>query len=69
MGSGLCPYTLHAKDELAVVVVGEQNRVRAIAPLCQQRRGRLELLGIRSVYEPMDFLYEDTDALCALGKS
>jgi len=64
-----CATTIHANDELRVVVVSRNGIVVAIAPLfIQKERGfhRLEILGVSSLYEPAGLLYEDESALSNL---
>ncbi|MBI4627386.1 MAG: GNAT family N-acetyltransferase [Candidatus Rokubacteria bacterium] len=64
-----CAETFASDGELQVVVVGEP-RPTAIAPLVRRGRlGRLELLGVRELHEPMDFLYADVFALEQLARA
>ena len=56
-------------DRLQAVVVGSTQRPLAIAPLVKRRRGfgRLELLGVHELNEPMDLLYADPESLASLS--
>jgi hypothetical protein len=56
-----------AQYELNVVTAGPSDQPSAIAPLGMRNR-RLELLGTREFFEPMDFVYEDERALEALAE-
>jgi len=59
-----CAETLAPAGQLRMVVVGSKRQPTAIAPLLQRRfTGRLELLGVRELYEPSDAIYSDTSAL------
>jgi CelD/BcsL family acetyltransferase involved in cellulose biosynthesis len=57
--------------ELRPVAVGAPQRPLAIAPFVVARKGlpRLELAGVNELYEPTDFLYQDTSALCTLAEA
>ena len=63
-----CAASFAGSSELYTVVAGMPPEVAAIAPLVHRRDGveRLELLGVRELSEPMDFLYRDPSALDAL---
>ncbi len=64
-----CAETLYVGDELRVVVVREDDRVMAIAPLCLTKRSgvrTLELLGSSILHEPTAFLYADHNSLSRL---
>jgi hypothetical protein len=58
-------------DRLQIVAVGPVAHPIALAPLV--RRGgivsRLEMLGVRELYEPMDFLYNDPSHLSTLAEA
>lgn len=61
-----CAETIHADDEIFIVVVGEGDSVEAIAPLCLMTRdgvATLELLGSSALYEPTNFLYRNEQSL------
>lgn len=60
--------TFAAKGQLHFVVVGAPPNVTAVAPLIRSRDsdGRLGLLGVSELYEPMDFLYATPAALTVL---
>ena len=67
-----CAATTVAKDyEVRVIVVGPPRQPTAIAPLVTRRGeyGRLELLGVDALHEPMDFLYADPSALHLLAQA
>jgi CelD/BcsL family acetyltransferase involved in cellulose biosynthesis len=57
--------------ELKVLVAGDGSDVAAIAPLVTPREGlaRLELMGVKELSEPADFIYRDTDALERLARA
>src|SRR5574341_260299 len=63
-----CAATFTADRELQVITVGAPLPV-AIAPMIRRsgRLARLELLGMRELDEPMDFLYADPSALALVG--
>jgi CelD/BcsL family acetyltransferase involved in cellulose biosynthesis len=66
-----CTETLSAPCEVYVVVVGSLERPVAMAPLIQ-RQGelpRLELPGVRELYEPMDFVYREAGDVATLAKA
>ncbi len=54
---------------VVVVTVGDEHDPRALAALVRPHSssGSLEALGVRQLFEPMDVLYEDQDALEALA--
>lgn len=58
-------------DRLQIVAVGPAAHPVALAPLV--KRGgvvsRLEMLGVRELYEPMDFLYDDPSHLSTLAEA
>jgi CelD/BcsL family acetyltransferase involved in cellulose biosynthesis len=61
-----CARTLHAEQDLFVVVDLTDGRLRAAAPLVVRRArsvSRLEFLGVARLYEPCGFLYETEDAV------
>jgi CelD/BcsL family acetyltransferase involved in cellulose biosynthesis len=53
-----------------LVVVGSREQPKALAPLIKRKRvfSRLEMLGVKELSEPMDFLYSDHAALDALAR-
>jgi CelD/BcsL family acetyltransferase involved in cellulose biosynthesis len=67
--SQACAESFHDARELQTVVVRDRGRVTALAPLVRTRGPlvRLEALGVRELFEPMDFLYADATALAALA--
>ena len=56
---------------LRVLVVGSLDEPVGIAPLAARRRpfASLELLGVRELWEPMDFLYADAAAAARLAEA
>jgi hypothetical protein len=54
---------------LHTIVVGQGGEPTAIAPLIKRRSipRRLETIGVKELYEPMDFLYTDHSSLAALA--
>ena len=64
-----CAVTIHADDALRIIVVYEDDEVRAIAPLVvadRSGRRRLEILGTMTLYEPTGFLYASKESLAYL---
>lgn len=64
-----CIETIHASDKLRVVLVEENGRIVAIAPLCLTSVNglkTLELIGVSTLHEPSGFLYEDSSSLVEL---
>ena len=69
--SRACAETFGSVGALRVTAVGSDGRYTAIAPLVK-RSGlvpSLESIGVRELYEPMDFLYADEHSLAALADS
>lgn len=66
-----CAEACMAGQELCVVVVGDRERPRAVAPLVRRgsRPVRLGLLGVAQLGEPMDLLYTDSTALDFLART
>jgi CelD/BcsL family acetyltransferase involved in cellulose biosynthesis len=64
--AGIAAFT--GEDELRVVVAGVPPHAKAIAPLRRGRRAgaALEFISADELYEPMDFLYADAEALAAV---
>ena len=58
----------HVDGRLEVIIAGT-GQATAIAPLLRPRgiRQRLELIGVKELYEVMDFLYSDTSDVHALA--
>ena len=69
--SQVCAKSICANHKLRVVVSSQGEKVVAIAPLIQSKRilSPLKMLGVGSLYEPMDFLYADFPALDSLVQS
>jgi CelD/BcsL family acetyltransferase involved in cellulose biosynthesis len=63
--------TYRDAGRLRVLAVGLPHTPDALAPLIQRRglSGRLEALGGRELYEPMDLLYAEPQAACALAEA
>jgi CelD/BcsL family acetyltransferase involved in cellulose biosynthesis len=64
-----CAESFHDSRTPRTVVVRERGRAIAIAPLVTGAGPipRLEALGVRELFEPMDFLYADAAALAQLA--
>lgn len=65
-----CAETLHADDRLHTLVVREDGRITAIAPLIHVRRrwvSWLEIIGMRRLHEPAGFLFESDSSLRTLA--
>lgn len=69
--SQVCTRSICANHKLRIVVSSLGENVVAIAPLTQSKGmlSPLKMLGVSSLYEPMDFLYADLQALDALAQS
>jgi CelD/BcsL family acetyltransferase involved in cellulose biosynthesis len=69
--SRACAETFKAAGRLQIVSVGSGERPTAIAPLIKRNRlfSRLEMIGVKELYEPMDFLYSDHSSLEILARS
>jgi hypothetical protein len=63
-----CASAFSTTNKLRVITVGPADRPTALAPLIERGQPvtQLELLGLHELYEPMDLLYADADALDAL---
>ena len=63
-----CAETLPRSADLDVVVIEDEQGVAAVAPLVQRKEYPpvSELLGLRELGEPSDFIYRDESALAAL---
>ena len=63
-----CAGEVTKPDSLKLVVLDEEGRITALAPLVERGRGvgRLELLGMAMLHEPMDLLYRDGQSLARL---
>jgi hypothetical protein len=63
--------TFNAFGRIEVICVGSPAQPAAIAPLVEVADvpPRLEMLGVRDLHEPVDFLYSDPRALEALAKA
>ena len=68
--SQACADTLGSAGEPRFVVVGPDEQPKALAPLVERNRpfSRLEMIGVKELYEPMDFLYSDHASLEALAR-
>jgi CelD/BcsL family acetyltransferase involved in cellulose biosynthesis len=69
--SRACAETFKAAGKLQIVSVGSDDRPTALAPLVKRNRifSRLEMIGVKELYEPMDFLYSDQASLEILARS
>ena len=69
--SQVCAKSICANDKLRIVVSSLDEKVVAIAPLIQSQGifSPLKMLGVGSLYEPMDFLYADPLALNSLAQA
>jgi CelD/BcsL family acetyltransferase involved in cellulose biosynthesis len=63
--SQACARIFKSAGKLNTIVVRRSGRPSAIAPLIKRRSAprRLETIGVKELYEPMDFLYADHAAL------
>jgi CelD/BcsL family acetyltransferase involved in cellulose biosynthesis len=66
-----CTEAFDSDGRLSMVAVGSAAHPVALAPLVNRGRmvSRLEMLGVRELYEPMDFLYADPSHLPALANA
>src|SRR5262245_78064 len=66
-----CAEAFDTNGRLQMVAVGSAAHLVALAPLV--KRGgivsRFEMLGVRELYEPMDFLYDDPSHLSTLAEA
>jgi CelD/BcsL family acetyltransferase involved in cellulose biosynthesis len=69
--SQVCAKSICANEKLRIVVSSLGEKAVAIAPLSQSKGilSPLKMLGVSSLYEPMDFLYADLLALNALAQA
>ena len=67
--SRACAETFRSEPQF--VVVGSEEQPKALAPLIKRKRmfSRLEMIGDRELYEPMDFLYSDHASLDVLARN
>ena len=66
--SQACASTLASHVDLRILVLEDGNELVAIAPFaCHKGSARLEMLGVATLFEPMDVLYSNPDVLPALG--
>jgi CelD/BcsL family acetyltransferase involved in cellulose biosynthesis len=67
--SHTCADTFRAEPH--VVMVGSEEQPKALAPLIKRTHmfSRLEMIGARELYEPMDFLYSDRASLDVLARN
>ncbi len=64
-----CVNVLHSEESICVVVVQFNSRVNAIAPLVRVRQNnveRLRLMGVNTLGEPSDLLFDDQNFLQSL---
>lgn len=68
--SQACAETFRAAGQLQFFSVGSDTDLTALAPLIKRNGifSRLEMIGVRELYEPMDFLYSDPSSLDALAR-
>ena len=61
MWSHACAETFGSAGTPHFVMVGSEERPTALAPLIRRKRifSRLEMIGVKELYEPMDFHYSD----------
>jgi CelD/BcsL family acetyltransferase involved in cellulose biosynthesis len=69
--SWACAETFKAAGKLQFVSVGSDDQPTALAPLIQSNQifSRLEMIGVKELYEPMDFLYSDRSSLDILARN
>jgi CelD/BcsL family acetyltransferase involved in cellulose biosynthesis len=67
--SRACAETFTAAGKLNAIAVGAGDQLAAIAPLIKSKGmlPRLETIGVKELYEPMDFLYADHASLKVLA--
>jgi len=66
--SRACVSTFLPHVDLRILVLEDGNKIVAIAPLACCKGGvRLEMLGVSTLFEPMDVVYADRDVLPALA--
>jgi len=71
MWSHACAETFGSAGKPHVVMVGSEEQPTALAPLIKRKRifSRLEMIGVKELYEPMDFLYSDHASLDILARN
>jgi CelD/BcsL family acetyltransferase involved in cellulose biosynthesis len=69
--SHACAETLRSGGTPQFVVIGSDDHPKALAPLIKRKRvfPRLEMIGVKELYEPMDFLYSDHASLDVLARN
>jgi CelD/BcsL family acetyltransferase involved in cellulose biosynthesis len=69
--SHACAETFRSAGKPQFVMVGSEERPTALAPLIKRKRifSRLEMIGVKELYEPMDFLYSDRASLDILARN
>jgi CelD/BcsL family acetyltransferase involved in cellulose biosynthesis len=69
--SHACAETFGSAGKPQFVMVGSEEQPKALAPLIKRKRifSRLEMIGAKELYEPMDFLYSDQASLDILARS
>lgn len=69
--SHACARTFGSSGQPQFVVVGSKEQLTALAPLIKRKRifSRLEMIGDRELYEPIDFLYSDRASLDVLARN
>jgi CelD/BcsL family acetyltransferase involved in cellulose biosynthesis len=65
-----CAETLGTTSQLHVAAVGPTRQPTALAPLIKRGHhfSRLEMIGVKELFEPMDFLYADPASLDLLAE-
>ncbi|MBO0720235.1 MAG: GNAT family N-acetyltransferase [Blastocatellia bacterium] len=68
--SRACAETFRAAGQLQFFSVGSDDDLMALAPLVKRNGifSRLEMIGVRELYEPMDFLYSEPSSLDVLAR-
>src|SRR5262245_309536 len=66
-----CAETLGATGQLYLAAVEPMGRLTALAPLIKQGGlfSRLAMIGVKELFEPMDFLYDEPAALELLAEA
>jgi CelD/BcsL family acetyltransferase involved in cellulose biosynthesis len=69
--SRACAETFRSAGKPQLVMVGSEERPTALAPLIKRKHifSRLEMIGVKELYEPMDFLYSDRASLDILARN
>jgi CelD/BcsL family acetyltransferase involved in cellulose biosynthesis len=69
--SNTCAEAFGSAGKPQFVMVGSEEQPTALAPLIKRKQifARLEMIGVKELYEPMDFLYSDRASLDILARN